>query len=303
MNALVMSGGGSKGAFAGGIAEYLLRERRKKYDILIGTSTGSLMVPLLAIGEIEKLKRVYTSVTEEEIFSICPFIIRKEGGGHKVRVNYLGLVRMFLRGMKSFGDSRNLRKLISSVVTVEDFRRIQSSGKDIGITVSNLSCNRVEYKSVKNCSYDDFCDWMWISSNLVPFMSLVKKNGFEYADGGIGDLVPIREAIKRGATEIDAIVLSPNKFDCEPNDSGNAFSLTLKVFDFMLNQIRAQDIAIGKLEGLNRDVNINFYYTPRRLTRNSLLFDPEEMCGWWEEGFEHAKANPPMHSCLKAPVI
>jgi len=38
-------------------------------------------------------------------------------------------------------------------------------------------------------------------------MSLLEKNGQQYADGGFGCLIPIREAIERGATEIDAIIL------------------------------------------------------------------------------------------------
>ena len=46
--ALVISGGGSKGAFAGGVAEYLLKEKKNTYDIFLGTSTGSLMVSRLS---------------------------------------------------------------------------------------------------------------------------------------------------------------------------------------------------------------------------------------------------------------
>ena len=38
-------------------------------------------------------------------------------------------------------------------------------------------------------------------------MSLAKVNGYEYADGGLGCVIPIREAILRGATEVDAVVL------------------------------------------------------------------------------------------------
>lgn len=65
----------------------------------------------------------------------------------------------------------------------------------------------MEYKSIKDFGYEDFCEWIWISCNYAPFMSLVQKNGCEYADGGLGSMVPIEEAIKRGATEIDAIIL------------------------------------------------------------------------------------------------
>jgi len=33
--ALVISGGGSKGAFAGGVAQYLMEENKRDYDILL----------------------------------------------------------------------------------------------------------------------------------------------------------------------------------------------------------------------------------------------------------------------------
>jgi predicted patatin/cPLA2 family phospholipase len=44
MRALVISGGGSKGAFAGGVAEHLIRVQGRKYDLYLGSSTGSLLV-------------------------------------------------------------------------------------------------------------------------------------------------------------------------------------------------------------------------------------------------------------------
>ena len=46
--ALVISGGGSKGAFAGGVAQYLIEESKQEYDLLFGTSTGSLLISHLA---------------------------------------------------------------------------------------------------------------------------------------------------------------------------------------------------------------------------------------------------------------
>ncbi|GAA6773297.1 hypothetical protein AAGS39_40560 [Flavobacterium sp. CGRL2] len=54
MRALVISGGGSKGAFAGGVAQYLIEEKRHEYDLFLGTSTGSLLIPHLALGHIKK---------------------------------------------------------------------------------------------------------------------------------------------------------------------------------------------------------------------------------------------------------
>ena len=36
MRALVISGGGSKGAFAGGVAQYLVEEMGREYDLYLG---------------------------------------------------------------------------------------------------------------------------------------------------------------------------------------------------------------------------------------------------------------------------
>ncbi|MES1219958.1 MAG: patatin-like phospholipase family protein, partial [Bacteroidota bacterium] len=207
MKALVISGGGSKGAFAGGVSEFLIRECKQEYDIFIGTSAGSLLIPLLAINQVERIKDVFTSVTQNDIFNVNPFIIEKIKGVYETSINHTGILKMFLKGRKTFGESLNLRKLISKILTKEDFESIKNGKPDVIITVSNISYNRVEYKSVKECSYDDFCDWIWASANVIPFMSLLYKNDSEYADGGLGNVVPLYRAIELGASEIDVIVL------------------------------------------------------------------------------------------------
>lgn len=292
MKALVISGGGSKGAFAGGLAEYLINECRKDYKIFVGSSTGSLLVPLLSIGETARLKAVFTSVTQEDIFNIDPFIIKKKNGVVKTGINHAGIVRMFIKGRKTFGESKNLRNLICNSFTPADFQRVQDSGCEVFVTVSNLSTMAVEYKSVKEHSYDDFCDWIWASTSLVPFMSLITKDGCEYADGGMGNLVPIYQAIQKGATEIDVIVLRSDR-DIKNSPVHNALDLTFRVFGFMLNQIALDDLTIGRLEGMNKKVKLNFYRPSVDLTSNSLIFDPEQMKQWWNLGYECGKENNP----------
>ena len=57
MRAMVISGGGSKGAFAGGVAQYLMQGLDYKYDLFLGTSTGSLLISHLALKKLKKSKR------------------------------------------------------------------------------------------------------------------------------------------------------------------------------------------------------------------------------------------------------
>jgi len=291
MRALVISGGGSKGAFAGGVAQYLMQELGHNYDLFLGTSTGSLLISHLALQKIQKIKEIYTSVDQDSIFSNCPFVIQNKYGVANIGINHWNVLKNFYRGSKTFGESHNLLELIKNTITPQEFEILKSGPKDIVVTVSNLSLNTVEYKSIKDFDYEDFCEWIWISCNYTPFMSLVRKEGCEYADGGLGSMVPIEEAIMRGATEVDAIILHTEVTHFNRMPSKNAFSLLTSMFAFMLDRIERQNIRIGKYVANNNNAIINFYYTPTVLTTNSLIFDKDKMTSWWEKGFEFAKTK------------
>ena len=289
MRALVISGGGSKGAFAGGVAQFLIQEAKRDYDLFVGTSTGSLLISHLALNKLDKIKDIYSNVNQDSIFNNCPFIIKKKHGVETIAINHWNVLRNFLKGKKTFGESENLRKLIRNSITVEEFNELKASKMDVVVTVSNLSLNQVEYKSINDCTYEEFCDWIWISSNYTPFMSLAKRNGCEYADGGLGTLVPIEEALLRGATEVDVVVLHTEVNHLNRLSSKNPFDLITTIFGFMLDRIENQNIRIGKLVANQKDAIINFYYTPTVLTTNSLIFNKERMTLWWKRGYLYAK--------------
>lgn len=291
MKALVISGGGSKGAYAGGVAQYLIEEEERDYDMFLGTSTGSLLVPHLAAGKIDKIHKVFTSVNQSNIFSVNPFVIRRKENREYVSIAFFNSLWQFIKMKRTFGESKALRRYIRKHFTLDEYNLIKETKEDVVVTVSNLSKNGVEYKSIKDFSYDEFCDWIWISCNYIPFMSLVKKNGFEYADGGLGCVVPIREAILRGATEIDAVILESENMEYNKVLGKNPYSLMINLFGHLLDQVERSDIIIGKLAAKNKNVKLNLYYTPSKLTENSLIFNKKLMTLWWQQGYYYAKAK------------
>lgn len=291
MRALVISGGGSKGAYAGGVAEYLIKEKGHQYDLFLGTSTGSLLVPHIAAGKIDKIYDVFTDVKQSNIFSVNPFRVRKKDNREYVSINFLNSLWQFMKLKRTFGESKALKRYLKKHFTEEEYNLIKNTKEDVVVTVSNLSKNRVEYKSIKECSYKEFCDWIWISCNYIPFMSLAKVDGFEYADGAFGCVVPIREAIQRGATEIDAVVLESENLEYMKVLGKNPFSLMLNLFGHLLDQVERSDILIGKLAAKNKNVKLNLYYTPSKLTENSLIFNKKLMVSWWQQGFDYAKSK------------
>ncbi|MES2544366.1 MAG: patatin-like phospholipase family protein [Bacteroidota bacterium] len=299
MRALVISGGGSKGAFAGGVAQYLLEQKNHKYDLLLGTSTGSLLIPHLALGNVEKIHEIYTNVDMSKIFDINPFIVRHKKDVEIVSINHFNVFLQFIRGRRTFGESHLLRKYIKDNFTLSEFNQLKSSNTDIIVTVTNISKNEAEYKSIKEFDYEEFCDWIWISCNYIPFMSLVTKNNYEYGDGGFSSLVPIREAVNRGATEIDVVILE-TEVQTAPRVIGrNPFSLMVDLFGTLLDQVEKHNITIGKLAAKNKDVNLNMYYTPTKLTNNALVFNKVNMSNWWQQGYEYAQNKSEIMSEIK----
>ncbi|MDV6168657.1 patatin-like phospholipase family protein [Flavobacterium sp. DG1-102-2] len=286
MNALVISGGGSKGAFAGGVSEYLLKIQQKNYQLFVGTSTGSLLVPFLALGDIERIKKIYTTIKQEDIFTVCPFKIKIKNGEVKTSMNHFGIIQQFIKRSKTLGDSTALRNLIRKSFTKKDFEQLRKLGKEVVVTVSNLTTQEIEYKSSNDYEYKDFCDWIWASANMVPLMSLVEKNGNEYADGGFGNLIPIQHAISKGASYIDAIVLRLKNGVYSNPPLHNALDSFARTYDFMLNQIAIDDLLIANLQAASQNVTVAFYHINRLLTTRSFIFNASEMKEWWQEGYE-----------------
>ena len=63
----------------------------------------------------------------------------------------------------------------------------------------------------------------------------------------------------------------------------------MPLFGHLLDQVERNDITIGKLAAKNKNVKLNLYYTPSKLTENSLIFNKKLMTSWWKQGYDYAK--------------
>lgn len=298
--ALSISGGGAWGAWGGGTIQGLYECMNKDYDIIIGASTGSLLSPLTALKEMDRLKEAYTSVTQKDIFNVNPFT--KKGDISLLNAFWrIAIVNtfssLFKKGNKpTLGESVNLRDTIMKFFTEEDFDKIRENDTEVISTVVNLNTELAEFKSTKDCDYKDFVDWIWASACAPIFMSLVEKDGFEYTDGGIVEHIPIQEAIDKGATEVDVIIHRPEQYSQRRGyKSTNILKMFARVNDIMHKEISKNDVSISKLRALDEDVTINLYYTPYKLSNNSLLFNKKAMNKWWDLGYNGIKED----SCSK----
>lgn len=188
MRIAVISGGGGIGALT--IPKFRLLN--KKYNYIIGVSTGAVMAPLVAIGDEEshaKLEQAYTTTTNKDIFNKYPF--NKKG-----QLSILNAVWRSIIGKVSVGEMEPLVSLVKKWFTPNDWKKLQECGTIVIIAILNVTTGRVEYKQSNEIDYEDFCKYTAYACSPELLGTLFEDDGWEYSDSGLANLVPIIKATK-----------------------------------------------------------------------------------------------------------
>src|SRR5262249_62264165 len=72
--ALILSGGGAKGAWEAGVAAALI-ERGLPVRLVAGSSAGALNAAMVADGRLDRLQALWRSVTREQVYMLRPSVI------------------------------------------------------------------------------------------------------------------------------------------------------------------------------------------------------------------------------------
>jgi NTE family protein len=67
--ALILSGGGAKGAFQCGAEKYAREVKGYHWDILAGVSVGALNALMLSMSKFERLFEIWNTVTNDQVYT------------------------------------------------------------------------------------------------------------------------------------------------------------------------------------------------------------------------------------------
>ena len=196
---LAISGGGARGAWGLGVAETLF-DQSGGYRAVFGTSTGSLMAPMVLLQQWGKLEFQYTSVTQKSIFSKNPFKVKKVNGTVTTQLKSFNAIWRLIWGKATLGETENLRDLIKTCFTPADFQTLKNLYKTdslvLCVAVTNMSSGRSDIRSSEHITdYEEMINWIWASSNQPIFMSYTMMNDSAYVDGGMREIVPLKAAV------------------------------------------------------------------------------------------------------------
>lgn len=268
MKALVISGGGSKGAFAVGVLTRLIQEGQIKYEIIGGTSTGALMATLAYFGKIKELKEIYTSVSTDQLLS------------------QNSMKQAFERGC--FMDTAGLEKLVNEKITDDIFSRIKyaklvyfaSVCLDTGAVVYfhlNYMETDGDYERHQIYRRSEYIKAIMASSNQPILMPPVRILGKYYVDGGVRENIPIRGALYNGATEIDVISMTPKKIQYKFKPD-NILSVIKQTIGIATDDVLLNDLELAARVAKEKGIKIRLYRPETKLPiDNDLIFKPDEM--------------------------
>lgn len=191
--AVVLSGGGAKGAYQIGVWK-ALRKLNIKYDIVTGTSVGALNGVMMVQNDFKTALSFWQKITYEQIFGKDFYNV-----SHSIYANY---IKEFVH--KGGSDPINLEKTLNEVF---DAQKFYESPVDYGIVVYNFSKLKPELLIKKNLKEETIKDYIIASAACYPAFKMKQINGDKYIDGGYFDNMPINLAIELGADKIIAVDL------------------------------------------------------------------------------------------------
>ena len=236
---VALSGGGIRGiAHAGALKA--LEENGFKINIIGGTSSGSLVASLYALGYspyyiyilFKRYANEIARVNSAPIISgIGNFMLNK-------KVNLLGLKTG--ESIESAFDNLAIKK---GVKVIKDIKKIKLVIPTVDINDSKeyIFTNSIPKNSKDNvCYISDITIGKSVraSSSFPAVFCPCDYKNHKFLDGGILDNVPVLEVKKQGATKVIAINFKADDID----ENSNIMDIAMRTIDIMGNKISEESL-------------------------------------------------------------
>jgi NTE family protein len=193
--ALVLSGGGSKGAYQIGVW-MALRKLHKKIDIVTGTSIGALNGCLIVQNDLNKALDLWHNLSFSSLFDKEIDVDIKE-------------IDVFKEYIKSFIENggMDISVLESTIKNSISPIKFYNSKIDFGLVTFKLNTLSPVLLTKNKIKENELADYLVASATCYPAFKKKKIGNDVYVDGGYYDNLPINLALDMGADEVIAVDL------------------------------------------------------------------------------------------------
>lgn len=206
--AVVLGGGGSKGAYQIGVWQ-ALRELGLDYRVVTGTSVGALNGALMAQGEFDAAYDLWWNMDNTRVMEGIP------SAGDTLD-SRMAVYRAFVREMVQKGglDISPLEETIRSIL---DEEKLRSSGVKYGIVTVDMTSLKPARLFLDQMPPGSAADYMIASASCFPAFKPRTIEKARFIDGGYYDNLPVEMAAQAGvelceiwAVDVDGIGVRRN---------------------------------------------------------------------------------------------
>ena len=214
--ALVLGGGGAKGAYeVGAIAA--LDELGIKAGSVFGTSVGALHAAMYAQGSMEAAAALWDNIRLSDVVSEESLAIADDA--ENIFDHPEKLLEFITRYAQKKGvDVSPLMDILHKLIDEDKIRR---SGVHLGIVTTRFPSLAMVEKRLEEMETGSLIDWLMASASCFPIFPMKQVGGDRYIDGGFCDNTPVEMAVRSGARDIVAIDIgkhrSHTQYDRRPN--------------------------------------------------------------------------------------
>lgn len=192
--ALVLGGGGARGAYQIGVWQ-ALKEAEIPIQIITGTSVGALNGALIVQDDFEEAKAMWEKIETKQILSF------------PMKDNTQNTLPDLLRQMASFTvaavqskgvSTKPLQQLLDDTFSPEKLAQAKQQFYLVTTELPGVVETVIHFNACKN---DQWKQWLLASSSFFPAMAAAQIDGKYYIDGGYRNNIPVDAAIANGATE------------------------------------------------------------------------------------------------------
>ncbi len=302
LRALVLSGGGAKGAYEAGVITSLWQAQ--PFDIVVGTSIGAINAALTAQNNISGLEAVWKGIAARNVIQPQPSVAHLEAfldafsdwqalppiakASHIPRLTLLWMqvgsktaFASMLGAMdetpievllKQYADYNALRSTLIVTATDISTRTPIAFYAFVGAASPKLPGFRstvgVQTEALSQLNYVDALE----ASAAIPGafnpvqMNLGSASPLFFVDGGVANNTPIAMAIAAGADDVTVVFLEPNSSPAPSPPPRNLIDVVYACYAVMQQKMLETDF---KLAGLTNAALATPNMTPEMLARLS----------------------------------
>lgn len=218
--ALVLSGGGAKGAFQVGVEKYAREEKGYKWDVIAGVSVGALNGALLAMEKYHRLEAIWKTICDNKVYT--------------GKLGLLTYIKLFL-GAKSVYGNEPLARIIDEEIDPKEFK--------VDFRVGTVSLRTGHYTLYHHDSPD--IKKAILASTVMPIIwppMSVSDECQDMVDGSLRRFSPIGDVLDMDPDEVFIINCRPRHPTPVTNEFDNVLDIGIRTIAIAGNEIFTSDI-------------------------------------------------------------